>query len=186
MGRSMGMLGYWPGLLSLWRYGRMRGLVLAVAFAILLNGAVIASFVYPEQVPQQARYLLWAVLIVGWWIATRTAARHSGTAVERVVCEVNEGLFLQAQAEYLKGHWFEAETPLREILKINPEDSDARLLLAGLLRRSARHDEARRQLGRLAKMPSAQKWEAEIRRELALLSSRSRLVTQRVELSRVG
>jgi hypothetical protein len=173
MSQSSGILCCWPGLHSLWRDGRPAGMATALVSAILLNGTIIATFVAPELVPDKVRYALWGVLVVGWWWATRCSRRRLLATGGRVVNEVNEGLFLRAQAEYLKGHWFEAETPLREILKTDPDDIDARLLLAGLLRRSARYEEAQQQLGRLEKLPRSHKWEAEIRRELALLPNRA-------------
>lgn len=174
MSRTSGMLCYWPGLVALWRFGRPGGLLTAVAFALLLNGAIVAAVMVPEQVPHQVRYLLWFVVLVFWWWSSKSSQRMAGGAPDQAVVELNQGLFLQAQAEYLKGHWFEAEAPLRQILKTDPDDTDARLLLVGLLRRSARHDEARRQLKRLAKMPHARKWEAEIKREFALLPAPNR------------
>lgn len=174
MSQTSGMLCYWPGLLALWRFGRPGGLLTAVAFALLLNGAIVATLVVPDQVPHQVRYLLWSVVLFCWWWSSKSSQRMALRSPDQAIVERNQGLFLQAQAEYLKGHWFEAETPLRQILKNDPDDTDARLLLVGLLRRSARYDEARRQLKRLAKMPHARKWEAEIKRELALLPAPNR------------
>ena len=77
----------------------------------------------------------------------------------------DRGLFIQAQAEYLKGHWFEAETLLRRILRHCSRDADALLMLATLYRRTKRWDEARRQLDRLDRLDGSRKWRLEIAQE---------------------
>lgn len=74
-------------------------------------------------------------------------------------------LLSAAQAEYLKGHWFEAEASLKKILARNPRDIEARLLWVGVLRRSKRADAAKRQLKILSRLEGADGWALEIRDE---------------------
>lgn len=162
----------WPGLLLLWRDGRPSGLLTALGFAAVWNGAVVATFVLPELVPVTLRIFLWVVVAVIWMVATWHAVRRVQAPASDAAVEAYQGLFLQAQAEYLKGHAFEAEALLLELLKHCPEDADARLLFAGLLRRAQRADEAVRQLRLLEKCSGAAKWELEIQRERALLQVR--------------
>ncbi|MCR4413284.1 MAG: tetratricopeptide repeat protein [Thermoguttaceae bacterium] len=65
----------------------------------------------------------------------------------------------------MKGNWFEAECLLSRILKRNPRDLEARLMLATLLRHTGRRDEAARQLDRLERFEGSGKWVLEISRE---------------------
>jgi hypothetical protein len=74
-------------------------------------------------------------------------------------------LLSTAQAEYLRGHWFEAEAAIKEILSRNPRDVEARLLWVGVLRRSKRIDAARRQLKILSRLEGADRWALELRDE---------------------
>ncbi|MEQ8787782.1 MAG: tetratricopeptide repeat protein [Pirellulaceae bacterium] len=81
-------------------------------------------------------------------------------------------LFPQAQGEYLKGHWFEAESLLAKQLRTSPEDADSRLMLATLYRRTGRTPDARKELRRLERCEAAPKWRFEIEQEKQLLDQR--------------
>ncbi len=70
----------------------------------------------------------------------------------------------------MKGNWFEAENVLVQLLRRDPNDVDARLKLATLLRHSGRHDEARRALRLLSRTDGTSKWKIEIQHELERLS----------------
>jgi hypothetical protein len=78
-------------------------------------------------------------------------------------------LFARAQTEYLNRHWFEAESLLAEVLKRRPSDVDAHLMMATLLRHTARVDEARQWLERLGRTDGGEKWAVEVGREQELL-----------------
>ena len=82
-------------------------------------------------------------------------------------------MFRQAVGEYLKGNWFEAENLFVQLLRRDPNDVDARLKLATLLRHSGRHDEAHRTLRLLSRTHRASKWETEIQHELKRLADQS-------------
>jgi len=58
----------------------------------------------------------------------------------------------------LKGDGYQAEQILEDLLRRNVRDLDARLLLATLLRRAGRVDDATRQLDTLACFEGADKW----------------------------
>jgi cytochrome c-type biogenesis protein CcmH/NrfG len=83
-----------------------------------------------------------------------------------------QDLFIRAQAEYLKGHWVEAQSLLEQLLRDDPEDVESHLLLASVFRRSRRIELARKQLHRLGGFPGRAKWQFEIQRELDLLQQR--------------
>jgi thioredoxin-like negative regulator of GroEL len=77
---------------------------------------------------------------------------------------IDEDLFNAAQNEYLKGNWYEAEVALNRLLDGNILDVEARLMLASLLRRTGRGDEAATQLARLSRTDGAERWRLEIAR----------------------
>src|SRR5947199_9405313 len=76
-----------------------------------------------------------------------------------------EGLFREAQQEYLKGHWIEAELLIRRLLKLAPAHVEARLLLASIERRSQRLDEAKGSMLDLRRI-AGEKWQLEIEMDL--------------------
>jgi hypothetical protein len=81
---------------------------------------------------------------------------------------VDRGLFIQAQGEYLRGNWSQAEAILKQSLQFSRQDVEARLLLATLLRRAKRLDEARLQLDQTQRFDECGKWNWEIQRERQL------------------
>jgi hypothetical protein len=104
----------------------------------------------------------WSVSI-GYWTwndRQRLAARRT----------TDGNTFDDALAEYLKGNWFEAEQKLSFLLRRDEHDIEARLLLATLLRRSKRFDEATNQLNILVGLDGAHRWSLEIHREGELLT----------------
>jgi hypothetical protein len=76
--------------------------------------------------------------------------------------------FREAQHEYLKGHWIAAETMLTRLLSQQPADTEARLLLASVQRRSGARSQARQTLIEL--QPVAARWQWEIDAELSQLA----------------
>jgi hypothetical protein len=160
---------WWPGLPQLWWRGDLRAMMLAVLFAIVLNFALTATFVWPEMVSTGTLAAIWTGVITYWMIAVWTGMREVTRIRSRSV-EQQQALFLNAQMEYLKGHWLEAETLLRELLGIDQHDGDARLMLASLLRHSDRAGEALIQLETLELSEAGGKWASEISRERQLAS----------------
>jgi hypothetical protein len=79
-------------------------------------------------------------------------------------------LFVRAQAEYLRGHWYEVETLLGQLLDEQDSDVDAQLLLTTLYRRTGRIEEGQRKLEELERMDGAEKWALEIARERDMLN----------------
>jgi hypothetical protein len=78
-------------------------------------------------------------------------------------------LFREALGEYLKGHWLEAEASLGLLLRHDPRDVEARLMLASVFRHTSRLPQARRQLVALSRLEGAEKWRTEITAELDLV-----------------
>ncbi len=157
----------WPGLPNAWLRGRIEGLLIAVGFAIVVETALITSFVWPLWFGPFTRTVVWFCVAVYWLVGTVPALvrrKHSfGNVSGRL------GLFRQAQAEYLSGNWFAAERLLQQLLGTDETDADVRLMLATLYRRIRRWDAARRQLTLVTTYDRQGKWQLEVSRERILL-----------------
>jgi len=162
----------WPGFGRAWALRRWDGLALAVGFGIALTGAVIATFVANQWLPVAAASSIASVgwlLVIGLWALglawlKRDWPRLSAMA-DASLREQVEGLFREAQHEYLEGHWIDTEWLIRRLLKRAPADVEARLLLASVQRRSNRLVEAKKTLVEL-KGVAGDKWRLEIEMEL--------------------
>ncbi|MCA9125258.1 MAG: hypothetical protein H6822_01795 [Planctomycetaceae bacterium] len=154
----------WPGLPRLWIRGDWAALATAVAFGAALNLVLVSSFVWPELLPPSFTLIGWLILGTTWLAAAFQAYRSLPLLREPPRVD-DRGLFIQAQAEYLRGHWFEAETLLRQLLRYCSRDVDVLLMLATLYRRTKRYDEAAKQLDRLDRLDEAFKWRWEIVQE---------------------
>jgi tetratricopeptide (TPR) repeat protein len=165
----------WPGLPGLWQRGQISSLVIAIGFTILLNAALISTYVWPRMMGDAFPIVTWPLILLVWstsivfsyrsmpnWLETPKIA----VADERKQSDV---LFLRAQQEYLKGNWEETERLLRRCLEIWPRDIEARLLLATLLRHSRRLFDASEELAHLLKYDESINWISEIRREQKLI-----------------
>lgn len=163
----------WPGLASLWSQGCWRGLASAAVFGLILNFALIVTFVWPELfssglprwlVPAAAWVLVLCLWVAGFCAAARKVA--PAQAIDPLAAAEAEKLFREAQAEYMKGHWLEAETLLDRVLIRRSNDVEAQLLQATILRRTARLDGARELLNALSENDAAPRWRHEIAGEL--------------------
>ncbi len=169
MPKAVWALRLWPGLLPLWQRGAWSGLALAIGFSLLLNLTVATTWLWTEMVSPAVRSLAWLV-VGGIWLVSLVASRGWWQAPPLPEGPTTEALFQSAMLEYLRGHWLEAETRLRQLLSRNSQDAEARLMLATLFRHAGRWEEARRELARLSTFESAAKWSWEIEREYALLA----------------
>ena len=172
----------WPGLPRLWIRGDWAALAIAVAFGAALNLVLVSSFIWPELLPPSFNLIGW--LIVGTvWLASVFHAYRSLPNWREPPRVDDRGLFIRAQAEYLKGHWFEAETLLRQLLRHCSRDVDVLLMLATLYRRTGRCDEAAKQLDRLDRLDEACKWRWEIAQERGTLK---RLAASKMNTEKTG
>jgi hypothetical protein len=133
----------WPGLPWLWLRGSVAGLVLALAFAVSLDVAVATTFIWPGLVELPFTIAVWAATGVVWLVSTLSAAAAFPPSLARPPAAEIDPLFVKARDAYLARDWLVAETRLRELLELAPTDGEAQLLLATLLRRVGRLDEAR-------------------------------------------
>lgn len=158
----------WPGLAALWVRGRWEGLIVAVTFGLVLNLALLGTFV-PEMLPTAlsgatSRAAVW-LLVLGFWMVGWWASRSGPNTRTATVDPQQNEWFYQAQTEYLKGHWVEAEMLLAKLIARDPADAEARLLLASVQRRTRRMAEANKSLRDLADLPAASRWAWEIHTE---------------------
>ena len=162
---------WWPGLAPLWYAGRGSGLAAALAFALVVNAAMLGTWFWTELVGTTVRYGVWGVVAIVWLASVWGARRGDWTSLTGAATELSEDLFRRLTTEYLKRNWIEAERLARLLLARAPRDVEARLNLASQYRHTARFDEARGQLDLLARLEAAAPWALEIaweRRELAL------------------
>lgn len=159
----------WPGLAALWWRGSSTGLLAAASFAALLNVVMVATFVWPELFGATVPTLGWLAVAAVWIGAVLRSFRHLPSQRDGHVAAGDVDLFVQAQGEYLKGHWLEAERLLEERLSDQPGDAESILLLATIYRHSRRQADADEQLARLERLDAGAKWRWEIRRERQLL-----------------
>ncbi len=155
----------WPGLAPLWWRGHWAGLVEAVAFATGLNLLLTATFVWPEWVERPWPILGWLVLSGVWVVACWRNWRKLPTLVDDQLDAASQALFVQAQTEYLKGNWYDAEKFLQQLLVRRPRDIEGLLLTATLLRHTRRLDEAGIMLDKLERLQGAGRWLLEIAQE---------------------
>lgn len=178
----------WPGLAHLWISGSLAGLALAAGFTFLLNLLVLSTVVWPEWLTPGVKAgcavsagVIWLAALV----ETRAELRRIGNRREReeqTPAELRqsgrqvadsrrpEALFSLAQHQYLRADWQSAERTLRSLLRLEKEDAEAHLLLAGVHRRMGRESDALRRLRRLLTRDEAVRWRFEINREIDLLT----------------
>lgn len=168
MERMPGTTYLWPGLTPLWRYGSWSALAVAVAFGVLLNAAILSTWVWSELLSPSTRTGTWLVVMVSW-VAGGLYARRWNHRQPATETPATDQRFRRAQEHYVRGDWFEAERILTGLVRGNPRDVEARLMLATLLRHTHRVDAAALQLQWLQRLEEAGKWELEICREWELL-----------------
>ena len=163
----------WPGLPRLWWRGDWRALLIAAFFAVAVNFGLMTTFIWPEMLSSRLQVLLWCSLLISWATAVAWGVRQMAALHTQVPELAQQDLFVQAQAEYLRGHWLEAESLLRQLMRRSDRERDAPLLLAAVYRRTARKQAAVEQLDALESMDGGGKWSLEIGRERRLLESMS-------------
>jgi hypothetical protein len=159
----------WPGLVQLRRRGSRAGLAVAVGMAVVLNLVLLGTLGWSELLAPAIRSGLWIFVGALWLGMVALTAGWDATPLGTEK-PPDDNLFLEARDYYLKGSWFEAERSLKAALERNERDLDCRLLLATLLRRTGRGDEAGRELDLLERLEGSARWQSEIAAERKLLA----------------
>jgi len=164
----------WPGLPWLWLRGSRGGLVVAVAFAVSLDVAVITTFIWPDLVELPIAVAVWTATAIVWLVSTVSALAAFPPPLAEPSPAAVDPLFVKARSAYLARDFVTAETRLRELLELAPTDGEAQLLLATLLRRAGRLAEARDALEKLSASDAGIRWGAAIAAERARISGAAR------------
>ncbi len=176
----------WPGLPWLWLRGSMAGLVLAVAFAVTVDVAIVTTFIWPDLVELPLTIGCWTAVGVIWLASTVSAiAAFPAPLASPSPAEVDP-LFRRARDAYLARDWLAAELRLREVLDMAPTDGEAQLLLGTLLRRVGRLEEARIAFEKLASSDSGAPWRQAITAELRLIAAGGRTAVGGPETLPIG
>ncbi len=159
---------FWPGLPATWIRGDLRGLVLCVGFGWAISLLLLATFVWPEWIAPLLVNSLWLAFVV-FWMAETARSMWTFKSLSGASGQCDSAAFLEAQAHYIKGNWFEAEALLLRIIQQTPRDAETQLLLASVLRHTRRWQAALRRLDQLEFLQAASGWRFEIQQERALL-----------------
>lgn len=162
-------LSLWPGLPQIWTGQEVLGLILAAFFALALNLAVVARFIWTEYFPLGFPSFFTALAAVTWfaglgytfwWLWRCHPERHRAEI---------DLLFREANELYLQGKWNDARRRFENILALDETDADSLMQLGSLYLRINRPDDARRSFRQCLELEGGVKWRWEIRRTLALL-----------------
>ena len=160
----------WPGLPWLWLRGSLAGLTLALAFALVLDVAVISTWIWSDLVDLEISLGIWTATAAVWLVATLSALSAFPPPIPVARDQATDTLFLKARDAYLARDWLTAEMNLRALLQLSAMDGEAQLLLGTLLRRLGRWQESRQALEKLSRSDSGGHWRSAIDRELAYLT----------------
>ena len=170
----------WPGLARLWFRGHLSSLAIAIGFSVLLNLALVSTFLWPWSLGETFPLVAWPMIALVW-IASASATYRTlpdlmtAPGQPQATAEpTTDALFIQAQQEYLKGHWKETESLLFRRLDSLPRDIEARLLLATAFRHQRKLVQAAEQLDAIQRFDESIHWQFEINREHQLI----KLITQ--------
>lgn len=163
---------FWPGLARAWWRGSLSGLLAAIGFGWGLSILLLATFVWPNWFSPWLVVVSWLAMLAFWLVESVRSHWQLGQLKADAGPVAGDDRFVRAQAEYLRGNWFEAESLLQSILADTPRDAEAQLLLAGVLRHSRRWAAAYRRLDQLELLDTAARWTFEVRRERQLIQRR--------------
>src|SRR5437868_2931721 len=94
----------WPGLSRLWLRGDPAGLLPAVAFAAAINAALWFSLGASQGLSVTWFVAIWLPLAAVWLVSAWRSYQGLPELLSNEPAAEAEGLFQQAQTEYLKGH----------------------------------------------------------------------------------
>lgn len=155
-------LSLWPGFAGVVRRGLWDQLALALLFGALAQATLFVNFFWSDYLNGYLRASTGLVFIIAWIFLGAVAGGRLKRYEKALLYDADGELFLEAQTHYLRGEWFETECALKSVLKKNPQDAEALLLLATLCRHIKRFSEARQTLAALEKLESADYWRYEI------------------------
>ena len=124
------------------------------------------NFYWSELLTGNLRRGTYIMLVVLWFVLSGKSSRLEKQCYRmRLPPPADKDALPDAQQHYLQENWFEAECCLNMLLKKNPRDIEAILMLATLYRHKKRYDEAGNLLRELDRLEDAISWKFEIRSE---------------------
>lgn len=150
----------WPGLPQLWLDGKWTGLGIAIGYASLLNLVLVSTIGWTELLQPELVTASWGALAIFWLASVVTSVRW--IALQQSEELPREDLFPRASAKYLQRNWIDAERLLRGMLRRREHDVEAGLMLASVLRRTDRLDEAEHFLEEVARWSGSAAWNYEL------------------------
>lgn len=155
----------------MWLRGHWSSLFVAVGFSLVLNLALVSTFIWPALLGPELKLLIWPAVAICWlifgWISWRYLDQFE--KIPETPGKTDDTLFIQAQTEYLKGDNTQAELLLAQQLQADSRDAEARLLLVSIYRRTDRVQKALQQLDKLRRLDTGIRWQFEIEREQRLI-----------------
>lgn len=158
-----------PGLAPAWLVGQPFALLELLAFTLTFNSLLIATWVWPQWGPAWLIWSGWLFCFLFWSVSAIHAMLRLPKWLGATPKVPTRDFFVEAQREYLKGNWFDAEGLLTKRLTECPDDIQAALLLAGILRRTKRWNQCSTCLMQIRLREAAAPWLLEIEREQQLL-----------------
>lgn len=170
----IGLLSVWPGLPQIWSGQELLGLFLAALFALGLNLAIVARFLWTDALPSGSAGFFAASAALTWlaglgytlWWAWRCHPERHRAEIDR--------LYRESLDHYLQGRWNEARRRLEQVLAMDETDADALMQLGTLFVRTDQPGLARRAFRQCLELEAGVKWRWEIGRALAKLGEEPR------------
>ena len=155
----------WPGLVFAWQAGNLRALCICLGFVFALQAAWIGTFIWPGLLTRWESRLLW------WSLAASVA----GSVLYQIYCAAwttragstlcSDKVLQEAQSEYLRGNYFEAEELLTGYVSQGEWDVEAAMWLASIYRRTGRLEAASVVLQTIESLERGSLWADEIAQE---------------------
>ncbi|MCA1693526.1 MAG: hypothetical protein LC749_01665 [Actinobacteria bacterium] len=162
-------LSLWPGLPQIWSGQEVLGLILAALFAVAVNLALVARFIWTDSfAPGWVGFfsaLATCIWLAGlgytlWWVWLCHPAGHR-PEIDR--------LYREATESYLRGQFQEARRRFEQIVAMDDNDADALMQLGTLFVRTDQSGLARRAFRQCLELEGGAKWRWEIQQALARL-----------------
>jgi tetratricopeptide (TPR) repeat protein len=161
------LLWCFPGGPRLWRVGDWKALGIGLLCLWLACLCVTATWVWPQWLSGWVVRSLWIGLGVGWPGLIVLQGFNQNLHASKPDPKSLEQSFRAAQAEYLRGNYFQAEAFLHRLLSLAPEDAEALLLMSSVLRRTQRPKQALDRLQQLERLEASSRWSLELQQELS-------------------
>lgn len=164
-----------PGAGHLVRREYLRAAALLLAFVLLVDGIVVGRMLIAPDSPERGRRIAtWSSVGAAgvWLLAMGHIVYVSFLFDEEAHRRRVEVLFCGGQQDYLRGDHEAAAAAFRQVVKLDPEDPDARLYLAAAYRALGRFWRARRQLRKCRSVDVSGKWAWEIAQAMAAMRRR--------------